>query len=70
MSDIKHKPVYMYAWVIKEGLCYYAERNKNKLGMKPSPEAVKRRCVLMLESDYRSLLKAANQANQQREVGL
>jgi len=53
----------VYAWKLKEGLCYEAVPIASLLkdNYKPSPEAKKTKCYLMEYGDYLKLKKAAKE---------
>ncbi len=50
--------VTVWAWQIKEGLCYWAENYAGDLQIKPSPEAKKVKCIMMTYGEYLKLKRA------------
>ena len=61
IAEMKRKPKTGrgYAWLCESGLCHWAEPEKGMLMSqhKPSPEAKPARVRLVLEKDYRRMLK-------------
>ena len=58
MEEMKNRAI-VWAWMIKEGICYWAEPSKAKIESqnKPSPEAKPVKCMLIKYSEYLKLKK-------------